>query len=116
MAHSTHGTDGAVGHILPFSTYVNTLAALLFLTVITVVASRIDFGDGNFVVAMAIASVKAAIVGLFFMHLKYEGPFIWACLLVPIVLLFILLIGLFIDNPLRTGASMKQTFPATQKP
>jgi cytochrome c oxidase subunit IV len=54
--------------------YVKTLIALLILTVITVGASYIDFGSGNIVIALFIASIKASLVALFFMHLRYEKP------------------------------------------
>jgi cytochrome c oxidase subunit 4 len=54
--------------------YVLTLTALLILTAITVGASYIDFGQGNIVIALAIATVKATLVALFFMHLAHDKP------------------------------------------
>ena len=54
--------------------YLFTLLALLFLTIITVGASYIDFGQGNVVIALAIATVKATLVALFFMHLAHDKP------------------------------------------
>lgn len=54
--------------------YVKTLIALLILTAITVGASYMDFGAGNVVIALTIASIKGAIVALFFMHLRYDKP------------------------------------------
>lgn len=51
-------------------TYLAVIVALLGLTVITVGAAYIDFGSINTVIALTIASVKAALVALFFMHLK----------------------------------------------
>lgn len=98
---SEHSSSSHDGHTLSFGTYRNSFVVLLVLTVITVGAAQVDFGLLNFVVAMLIASIKAIIVGLFFMHLKYENPVIWACVGIPILLLGILLAGLFIDNPLR---------------
>jgi cytochrome c oxidase subunit 4 len=59
-------------HIVPLKTYFQVISVLLVLTVITVVASRIDFGAMNTVIAMAIASVKAGFVLAIFMHLKYD--------------------------------------------
>jgi len=55
-------------------THVITLTTLLILTIITVGASYIDFGQGNIVIALAIATVKATIVALFFMHLLHDKP------------------------------------------
>jgi cytochrome c oxidase subunit 4 len=54
--------------------YVLTLVALLILTGVTVGASYIDFGQGNIVIALAIATVKATLVALFFMHLAHDKP------------------------------------------
>lgn len=59
-------------HIIPLKVYFRVIAILMVLTVITLIAARIDFGFLNTVIAMAIASVKAALVLLFFMHLKYD--------------------------------------------
>jgi cytochrome c oxidase subunit 4 len=54
---------------------LGTAGALLALTAITVTSSRVDLGAWNVVLALAIACTKAALVALFFMHLKYEGRF-----------------------------------------
>ena len=53
-------------------TYAAVLGALLVLTIITVQASYLDFGAFNTVVALLIASVKASLVALFFMHLRHD--------------------------------------------
>ncbi len=55
-------------------TYAKVLGALVALTVITVAAAGMDFGAGNTVIALLIASVKASLVALFFMHLRQEKP------------------------------------------
>jgi cytochrome c oxidase subunit IV len=56
--------------------YALILTALLLLTAITVAASRINFGSNmtNVVIAMFIASIKASLVALFFMHLRWDKP------------------------------------------
>jgi len=56
--------------------YLYILLILLVLTIITVTASRIDFGSStaNVVIAMTIATIKATLVALFFMHLKDDKP------------------------------------------
>ncbi|MBN8553967.1 MAG: cytochrome C oxidase subunit IV family protein [Deltaproteobacteria bacterium] len=59
-------------HILSNKLGLKVLIALLILTVITIIASRIDFGALNFPIAMLIASVKALMVVLIFMGLKYD--------------------------------------------
>jgi cytochrome c oxidase subunit 4 len=60
---------------VPVRILVATGVALLILTVITVVVARFDFGAANVAVALAIAGIKASLVVLFFMHLKYDRPF-----------------------------------------
>jgi cytochrome c oxidase subunit 4 len=54
--------------------YTAILIALLILTGITVGAAYIDLGSGNVVVALIIATIKASLVALFFMHLRWEKP------------------------------------------
>jgi cytochrome c oxidase subunit 4 len=57
-------------------TYLLTLAALLTLTFITVFAAGLDFGSNtvNVVIALTIATIKATLVALFFMHLIHDKP------------------------------------------
>jgi len=62
-------------HVLPYRIYFTVWASLITLTVLTVWVSYHDYGNMNIVVAMAIATVKASLVVLFFMHLKYDEPF-----------------------------------------
>lgn len=64
-------------HTVPFRTYLNVLLALLVLTVVTVAVAQVDFGALNAFIAMLIASVKGALVLLYFMHLKYDDKFYW---------------------------------------
>jgi cytochrome c oxidase subunit 4 len=70
---STH-TEHTVDPKVEARNYLINLCALLFLTVLTVGASYIDFGQGNVVIALAIATVKATLVALFFMHLAHDKP------------------------------------------
>ena len=93
-----------LGHIIPFKVYMSVFAALLFLTVVTVLATLLDYGSSvNLIIAMSIASVKAGMVALYFMHLKYEDGATWLFVFFPIAILAIMLAGLFIDNPMRDG-------------
>ena len=65
--------DTAQRHILPLNLYLAVGSALLVLTVITVTAAQMDFGQMNLLIAMGIAVVKATLVAMFFMHLKYDN-------------------------------------------
>lgn len=84
-----HADDGGVHvHVHPTKFYLGILGSLLVLTVITVAASYVDIdgflalgrpvegvGAWNLTVAIAIATVKAALVATFFMHLKDDKRF-----------------------------------------
>jgi caa(3)-type oxidase subunit IV len=52
---------------------LGTAGALFALTVATVITSKIQLGAFNIVLALAIAGLKATLVALFFMHLRWEG-------------------------------------------
>jgi cytochrome c oxidase subunit 4 len=49
------------------------LGALILLTGLTVAVSYVDWGFLNVPIALFVASSKATLVLLFFMHIKYEG-------------------------------------------
>jgi cytochrome c oxidase subunit 4 len=59
-------------HIVPVKVYYGVFGALMFFTVLTYFAATIDLGSFNLVVALAIAIIKATLVILFFMHVKYS--------------------------------------------
>ena len=58
-------------HIVPPRVYAAIITTLVVLTLITVWAAFVDLGRFNIVVALAIATLKATLVVLFFMHAKY---------------------------------------------
>ncbi|HMG74432.1 MAG TPA: cytochrome C oxidase subunit IV family protein [Pyrinomonadaceae bacterium] len=55
-------------------TYALVFVTLLSLTATTFVVSGVDLGGLNAVAALVIAMVKALLVALFFMHLRYSRP------------------------------------------
>jgi cytochrome c oxidase subunit 4 len=90
-----HGSAG------PRRTYLGVYAALILLTVVTVLVSYVDLGILNATVALLIASLKASLVALFFMHLKGENRLVWGFALVPIFFLILILLGTLVDTRLR---------------
>jgi cytochrome c oxidase subunit IV len=79
MSETNHSTvavsaDHGHHHADHAKLYLAVLVALLFLTAITVGASYLDFGAANIIIAVLIATTKATLVGLFFMHLLYDKP------------------------------------------
>ena len=70
--HAAHG----MAHVMSIPLLVGVFLALVFLTGVTVWATVIDLGaNANLLVAMLIATVKAALVCVFFMHLLYDRGF-----------------------------------------
>jgi len=67
------GELNVAGHISPKSTYYAIFGSLMVMTAITVTVAFINLGSLNFPVAISIAIVKATLVILFFMHLKYSS-------------------------------------------
>jgi len=57
--------------------YVAIFAALMVLLVVTVAVAWIDLGPLNFPLAVAIATTKAVLIILYFMHVRYSRPLTW---------------------------------------
>ncbi|TWT45238.1 hypothetical protein RAS1_16600 [Phycisphaerae bacterium RAS1] len=70
----SHAHPG-VGHVVPTSLLGATLVALLVLTGVTVGLSGVKLGSFNIGIAMLIATIKGALVCLYFMHLRWDRPF-----------------------------------------
>jgi len=60
-------------HIVSSKIYYAIWIALLVLTLVTAGVATIDLGPFNTVVALVIATFKATLVILFFMHVKYTS-------------------------------------------
>jgi len=73
-AHGASAEHAAVGHVVPFKVLAGVWLTLLAFTVITVAVAGVDIGSFNLGVAMLIATVKASLVVLYFMHMRYDRP------------------------------------------
>ena len=81
-------------HISSVKLYVTIWLALLVGTGLTVFASTIDLGPFNAIVALAIASTKAVLVILFFMHVKYAHEKMTKLVIVTAIFFFLILLAL----------------------
>jgi cytochrome c oxidase subunit 4 len=95
------------------------LGGLLVLTIITVAASTIDWGSAmtNVIIAMLIASIKASLVALFFMHLRWDKPMNAIIFCCSLFFLGLFLIGCYTDNvsrPMLEPTNLKVVAPGTQ--
>lgn len=90
-------------HVVPLPVYLGVFAALMVGTLLTVLAARMDFGWLNTPVALLIACSKAALVILFFMHVKYSSRLVGLVVVVSIVFLAILFLITLSDYWTRGG-------------
>ena len=101
-SHETGGTTpGAhtiVGHLVPTWLLMFVGTSLLMLTVITVAVRYIDIGEFNIVVALGVALVKATLVCLFFMHLRWDRSFNTLVFVVSVVLVLLMMAFLIMDT------------------
>jgi cytochrome c oxidase subunit 4 len=74
--------------------YYTIWIALMCLTVITAAVSFVDLGRFNTVVALVIATVKALLVVLFFMHVKYTSERLTKIVIVSAIFWLFLLLAL----------------------
>jgi cytochrome c oxidase subunit 4 len=70
-----HDDEHVHSHIASAKFYVGIFIALVVLTIVTVKVSYYDFGTFNILVALLIATAKASLVALFFMHLRHDNLF-----------------------------------------
>ena len=89
---------------------VAVFAGLIVLTVVTVGVSYFDFGAMNLLVAMGVATVKAAMVALWFMHLRYDSPYYAFLFLVAVVFL-----GLFLSITMLDSVEYQPEVEAWQQ-
>lgn len=80
-------------HVVPMRVLVTVWLGLMILTVITVAVTWVDLGSLNLWLAMAIATLKASLVLLYFMHMRYDHPFN-AIVFIGALLFVMLFVGL----------------------
>ena len=84
-------------HILPLKLYITVFISLLVLTAFTVWIAQFHFGALNTFIAMLVATVKATLVALYFMHLKYDDKMNAVCLLSGVFFLVVMFAFIAID-------------------
>lgn len=77
--------------------YFIVWASLLALTVMTVAVSGMNLGTAGALTSVIIATLKASLILVFFMHLRYESFLIVAMLLLTIMTIAIIIGLTFFD-------------------
>jgi cytochrome c oxidase subunit IV len=102
MAEPTASHDDHTHHVVPLSVYYWNFTALMVLLVLTLVAARYDMGVFNTIVALTIAVVKAVLIVLFFMHLRWSTPLVRVfavAALFWLMILFVLTLDDYFSRP-----------------
>ena len=97
MADEHRNEHAAPHHITPLTTYIFVFVALAAGTLLTWFASTVDLGWMNTPIALVIATTKAALVILFFMHVIYSTRLTWVVVIGSFVWLGVLFVLTFAD-------------------
>lgn len=94
-------------HTIPSKTYYGIWILLLILTGLTAWIATVDLGPLNTIVAIAIATIKATVVVLFFMHVKYASEKMTKVVIVSALFwMLILLLLSLVDYTWRLAPGM----------
>ena len=130
--HNEHGPDGH--HVMPLPLMFAIFGALIFFTALTVAIGQFSLGRWEILITMMIATTKATLVAVYFMHLRYDRPF--NAMMFSFSLFFVaLFLGIvlmdrsaYIDDlvppparvvttaPTASGAPAETAAPAAQQP
>ena len=97
-------------HIVPVRVYFAIFLALLVGTALTVAAAFIDFKVPllNTVIALTIATIKATLVVLYFMHVRYSARLVWVIVISALFWMGIMFALTFSDYFTRCWLSTQQ--------
>ena len=84
-------------HVTPLWVYFSVFAALATGTLLTWYASTVNLGWANTPIALVIATIKAALVVLYFMHVIYSTRLTWVVIIAAFLWLGVLFVLTFAD-------------------
>jgi cytochrome c oxidase subunit IV len=109
--HADHGDHGAhESHALPWQLLVGVWVVLMGLTALTVWQWSLDLGKIDLVIAMLIATVKATLVALIFMHLAWDRPFNGVVFLSSVIFAGLFISVSMLDTDQNQDQIMKRRF------
>lgn len=99
----SHASDASSEHhSIGLPVYFAVFGSLMVLTFVTVWVAFQDFGYLNNVIALGIATIKATLVVLFFMHVLHSSPLTKIVLLVAVLFFLLLVAFVYADVLTRT--------------
>ena len=108
QAREAQGHDAAPHGI---GRYLVIWGILIVFSVLTVVTGSMDLGTANIYVAMAIATAKATLVLLFFMHLWEETAVNRLIFITSVLFALVMLVGIFGDLMTRAPSALPNGGP-----
>jgi cytochrome c oxidase subunit 4 len=108
-----------VGHVVPVRLLVGVWAALVALTIVTVAVTYIPaeyLGPFTLWVALGIAGLKAALVALYFMHLRWDRPLNGVIMVISILVVIMFVGGALTDTTEYQGDMIPGYAPSMQRP
>lgn len=99
----SHADGPGHPHVVPLWLLSAVFAALVFLTFVTVWITRVDgnqvgIGSLNIFLALLIAVVKASLVLLYFMHLRWDSGFNALIIIASLLFVFLFIGFLIVDT------------------
>lgn len=114
MANNEHGDHASFAHPAPMKLLLGIFGTLVALTILTVVANDWPLGQFDLIVAMSIATVKASLVALFFMHMFWDKGFNIVAFLSSVLFLVLFISMTLLDrNAYRENV---ESFPVSSRP
>ena len=103
--------------VVPVRGYIAVFATLLVLTVVTVAVASLELSEASTVlVAVSIATLKATLVAMFFMHLKGEKPFVfWSLGLTAVLFAALFAFVLWTEGDHLVGTRFLDAFGSAPK-
>lgn len=90
---STKEGEQQLAHIVPWQILLGVWIALMVLTYFTVTVASLNLGALSLWTALGIATSKATLVALYFMHLRYERAF-YSFIFIASLFFVLLFVGL----------------------
>jgi cytochrome c oxidase subunit IV len=101
MAAAGAGREATRAAVAPTRTYVGAWAGLLVLLALTIAVARLHIPSFGVALNLIIATAKAGLVLVFFMHLRSEGRFLKIMLSVAVGALTLVILLTFSDVMFR---------------
>ena len=95
-------SEGKHQHIVPYRVYFIILIALLILTFSSIGITSIELGEYTVAAALIFAVIKSFLVLTFFMHLKYDKPYIRVMVGFVFAIFLVVIVITFLDYLYRT--------------